>query len=146
MRWSSPPNLLLTSTAQGHSLAPPPLLHHLPPPLSLPCFSRLSSPRGKYLLGEGEAGRSPDLHDGLFRLQGEGEGVEDNVMGWCECHKRERCVKKIREVKRRSKENWKCLFLSTKSPSLPCCHLPQLLQVCGSFNSHLSLYLSYLRT
>lgn len=56
-------------------------LHHLPPPLSLyPASSLLSNSQGKYLLGEGKAGRSADLHERLFRLQGEKEG-EDEVMG-----------------------------------------------------------------
>lgn len=61
-----------------YSLTHPSALHHHPPPLPLSCFSLLRSLRGTNLLREGEAERSPDLHDELFRLDGEKEVEEGN--------------------------------------------------------------------
>lgn len=77
---SSPLNLLMNSTAQGCSLIPP--FPSLASSLSLLSSSVITLLLcSSLLLSLGEVpvrrgGRSHDLHDGLFRLQGAKEGGE----------------------------------------------------------------------
>lgn len=92
---TSPPALLLISAASRIPLL---FISHPPRLPWLSCFSLLRSPRRKYLFretgGEG-AGRSPDLHEELFRRDGEKE-VEEGNWRWCPC----------RTERERGRERW----------------------------------------